>query len=125
MRIHRWLQNPNIDLSSIPSVTFKNAASQSFAEQQRLPLNNPSVPHGIDTPPPSTQTIGSRTVHFETNAALRPILEGVRTQEELDDFLADIEQLRFVFKSSQPEDNTNSNSSFLFRRITGPLEGAP
>ena len=36
------------------------------------------------TPPPPTTTLGARTVYQEAQAALRPLLSGVQTQEQLD-----------------------------------------
>lgn len=51
-------------------------------------------------PSPGTQTIGARAVHQEATAALRPLLEGVRTVEELEDVLEGIESIKYVLPST-------------------------
>jgi len=43
-----------------------------------------------------SSVVGARTVNQEATAALRPIIEGVCTQEELDDVLDDLRDLKSV-----------------------------
>jgi hypothetical protein len=41
-----------------------------------------------------TQTVPARTVFHEANAALRNMITGIQTQEQLDDLINDIEELQ-------------------------------
>ena len=48
------------------------------------------------TPPPATQTVGACAIHQEASAALCPLLNHVRTQEELADVIEDLHALKWV-----------------------------
>lgn len=50
----------------------------------------------LNTPTAPTETIGARTVNQEAQAALRPLLAGVQTQEQLDTLVDRLEDLRYV-----------------------------
>ena len=43
---------------------------------------------------PATQTIGAREVYHETHAALKPLINGIQTKEDLDELLQDLDELR-------------------------------
>lgn len=45
---------------------------------------------------PPTQTIGAREVYHETHAALKPLINGIHTKEDLDELLQDLDELRYV-----------------------------
>ncbi|KAG2006004.1 hypothetical protein CC2G_002363 [Coprinopsis cinerea AmutBmut pab1-1] len=64
-----------------------------------LPLrlvSNPIDPlaQPTQTPPPPTRTVGACEVNHKANTILRPMLAGVRTQEELDDVVEDLRALK-------------------------------
>lgn len=42
----------------------------------------------------STETVSARTVYHETQAAIKPLISGVRTQEQLDSLLDHIQIIR-------------------------------
>lgn len=44
--------------------------------------------------PLSTQTIGSRTVFHEAQTALRPLLANIQTQEQLDNLVDKLDDIR-------------------------------
>lgn len=99
--LHSWLQDPSLDISSIPAVTFNHQSRPLNFPVQQLPTAHISNPlertrASNATPAPSTQTLGARVVHQEATSALRPILESVRTQEDLQEVLDDLEALRYV-----------------------------
>lgn len=48
------------------------------------------------SPPPPTQTIGAHTVNFEATVALHPLLRGIQTQAQLDEIVADLNELQYV-----------------------------
>lgn len=45
---------------------------------------------------PPTQTIGAREVYHKTHAALKPLINGIHTKEDLDELLQDLDELRYV-----------------------------
>lgn len=60
-------------------------------------LSNPLESRHTSTPAPlQTQTIGSRTVFHEAQAALRPLLATIQTQEQLDTLVDRLETIRFA-----------------------------
>ncbi|KAJ3516162.1 hypothetical protein NLJ89_g1290 [Agrocybe chaxingu] len=79
--------------------------------------------------PCPTQTVPSRTVFHEANAALRPLMNGIQTQEDLDDLLDDLNELRAhrqrAANAEQLHDPPilNPKGRPRTQRITGVLEG--
>lgn len=61
------------------------------------------------TPPPPTQTLPARTVFHEAQAALRPLLTGVQTQEQLEGLLDKIGAIQYVLSP-----NSDVASSHLY-----------
>ena len=100
---YSWYQDPNLNVEQVPAAIFDFAglwletttAATSTKSQHDPPIlfANPleCISIGV-TPPPSTQTVGACIVNQEATAALRPIIEGVRTQEELDEVLDDLQE---------------------------------
>ena len=107
-----WYQDPSLNVEQVPTAVFDYAGSRleppTPSESVASVTHHHQAPPRIlfanplerisahATPPPSTQTVGARTVNQEATAALRPIIEGVRTQEELDDVLDDLRDLKSV-----------------------------
>jgi hypothetical protein len=104
--INRWYQNPGLDIDQVPSVTLEDTTRTQH--QNQPPLHSEGLP-GISisnplnrshdlrpTPPAPTQTIGSRAVYQEAQAAaLHPLLAGVQTQEQLDVLVSRLETIRY------------------------------
>lgn len=59
-------------------------------------LSNPLETYDrfISKPPVPTQTIGSRTVFHEAQTALRPLLANIQTQEQLDNLVDKLDDIR-------------------------------
>jgi hypothetical protein len=72
------------ETSSHPNL-FTSAPSNPFQLQPQAP-----------TTPVSTQTIGARTVFHEAQAAIRPLIAGIQTQEQLDGLLDSLQEIQLV-----------------------------
>ncbi|KAG2017269.1 hypothetical protein CC2G_015301 [Coprinopsis cinerea AmutBmut pab1-1] len=135
----RWFKNANLDVSALPTLIFDHAAGtrEELPESKALPipsalLSNPlerRTVAQIASPPPPTQTVGARAVNHEAHALLRPILAHVQTQEQLDDVLNDLRNLRRVRLEAESEGQVvdppvlNPKGRPRTSRITGALEG--
>jgi hypothetical protein len=93
-----------LDLRRIPTVIAREAQVQipenelSVVQQKPLIHPNPlqeqkSNPFTVLLPV-QTQTVPARTVYHEANAALRPLISGIQTQEQLDDLINELGELR-------------------------------
>ncbi|TEB18462.1 hypothetical protein FA13DRAFT_1803470 [Coprinellus micaceus] len=143
-----WLQNPNIDLSQIPPVAVNEGAnrllplpphpssssttSNTHPKQRMADTANPLQPPMPTQPaPPPTQTLPAREIFHETQAAIRPLVNAVRTQEELDDLLDTIQHVRAQQEALRNEDTLhdpptlNPKGRPRTQRLTGPTEGPP
>ncbi|TFK16865.1 hypothetical protein FA15DRAFT_661850 [Coprinopsis marcescibilis] len=89
----RWYKNPETSIEALPVSIFDHAgpwldsAAGSMVPTSGCLLSNPldRVPQmAAHTPAPCTQTVGACKVNHQANAALQLILEGVRTEEELE-----------------------------------------
>ena len=116
-------------------------------------LSNPlDLTHNFTLPAAQpTRTLGARTVYHEAQAALRPLLTNVQTQEQLDTLIEHIGDIRYLLNNLR-YDNTTAHQKITNRRteiaqdhseqihdppvirnkgrprsarITGPLEGRP
>ncbi|KAG2158739.1 uncharacterized protein EDB93DRAFT_1100367 [Suillus bovinus] len=77
---------------SYSTVLPKTHTSVELQWYQDYNLNIQTVAQRNATPP--TQTIGAREVYHETHAALKPLINGVHTKEDLDELLQDLDELR-------------------------------
>ena len=101
--INRWYQNPGLDIDQVPSVTLEDMTWTQHQNQpplhseglQGISISNPlNQSHNLcPTPPAPTQTIGSRAVYQEAQAALCPLLAGMQTQEQLDALVSRLETI--------------------------------
>jgi hypothetical protein len=58
------------------------------------PLSDVSASrHGV-TPPPANRTLGAREVYGEASAALKEVLVGVETADQLQDLLREMQEIR-------------------------------
>ncbi|TFK16815.1 hypothetical protein FA15DRAFT_606341 [Coprinopsis marcescibilis] len=83
------------------------------------------------TPAPHTQTVGACKVNHQANAALRPILEGIHTEEELEGVVEHLHAIQHSCEAAvlegQMHDPAPLNPKGRPRtaQITGALEGCP
>ncbi len=124
--INRWYQNPNLDISQIAPILLNSTLPERNRDQvdvAGLPAYLRTNPLAMTTAPPTigiiggrgtsrdsqvpppTQTLSSRVVHHEVQAALRPLYDDVQTAEQLDSVL---ERLRAV-RREQIEENADFN----------------
>ncbi|KAJ8588723.1 hypothetical protein M405DRAFT_739760 [Rhizopogon salebrosus TDB-379] len=89
----RWYQDPNLNVQTVAAVSLenvpRNSALQSFLTVSSSHISNPldSSSAQLRNAVPPTQTVGAREVYHETHAALKPLINGVQTKEELDELL--------------------------------------
>lgn len=105
-----WYQDRNLDVSTIPptaaneNTTMHNDFSCVVAAETPsnpcLITTAPSNPFQLQpkasTTPGSTQTIEARTVFHEAQAAIRPLIAGIQTQEQLDGLLDSLQEIQLV-----------------------------
>ncbi|KAF8578117.1 hypothetical protein K439DRAFT_1362967 [Ramaria rubella] len=97
---HRWWQDPNIDPATIAPVSLKHTVHEEQLDLRShlLPMSQFSNPlernPGGHTPPPVTQSINARAVYQEAHAALKPLLNGVQTQEQLGKLLGMLKAIK-------------------------------
>ncbi|KAH7903945.1 hypothetical protein BJ138DRAFT_1167358 [Hygrophoropsis aurantiaca] len=100
----RWYQDPLLDITTVSSITRDNTA---YTRTDKANLRSDPIhpshlanPLGSSasqlrlTPAPSTQTVNARTAYQEAHAALKPLLIGIQTQDELDDLKESLDELR-------------------------------
>ncbi|KAF5350515.1 hypothetical protein D9756_008535 [Leucocoprinus leucothites] len=89
----RWYKTPSVDLAAIPVVTQHGELS---AEELRLKDSLASASNPIkwagrrnqgNRTPSCTQTLGAREVHQTVQAAFRPMLAGLQTQDQVEVFI--------------------------------------
>ncbi|TEB38588.1 hypothetical protein FA13DRAFT_1751285 [Coprinellus micaceus] len=98
----RWLQDHRLDTSTIEAVAPNEVHATPLPS--RKTLRNPAtsiISNPLHIPPntrehlqPPTQTLPAREVFHETQAAMRQLISSVNTQEELDDLLGRLEEVR-------------------------------
>ncbi|KAJ7696118.1 hypothetical protein B0H14DRAFT_3658069 [Mycena olivaceomarginata] len=105
----RWYQDPGAAVESVPAVCrMRELGPQEF----RLPTrtirsafaSNPldSTSHET-TPPPQTQTVPARDVFHNVQAAIRPLIAGIQTREQVADLLDSLGKLQYVRHLSPTE----------------------
>ncbi|KAF8813318.1 hypothetical protein BYT27DRAFT_7205888 [Phlegmacium glaucopus] len=99
-------------------------ASSITAELISNPLQNSS-----QQGPPPTATVPARTVLHTAEAALRPLLNGVQTQEQLDALIRNL--IRDTTRENEAREGIrdppvhNPKGRPRTQRLTGPTEGRP
>ncbi|KAF8914327.1 hypothetical protein CPB84DRAFT_81962 [Gymnopilus junonius] len=97
----RWYQDPNINLADIPStgcehITHATRADLAQLNTSQLPsliMSNPLETQAqLQTPP--TITVPAREVLHTAEAALRPLLHGIQTREQLEELVGSLVELR-------------------------------
>ncbi|KAF7349836.1 hypothetical protein MVEN_01284100 [Mycena venus] len=105
----RWFIDPSVDVQQIEAVTFTAGVSNHAIRfsAMSLPLSSISNPvssipsraprnsNGGVTPPPLTRTIPQRQVYAALQADFRAMVNGIQTQEQLDETRARIEQVNY------------------------------
>jgi hypothetical protein len=111
----RWLQNPDFAVESIAAVSrVRGLGPQEFQLPTRTlrsafasnPLDNTS--HET-TPPPRTQTIPARDVLHNVQAAIRPLIAGIQTREQVSELIHSLRDLQFI--STCPHSIDTSDTS--------------
>jgi hypothetical protein len=87
------------EISDIPAIILHPHPHPSTTAQ-----SNPFqlLPHAPNAPVP-TQTIAARTVFHEAQAAIRPLIAGIQTQEQLDALLDSFQGIQLVILLHQIE----------------------
>jgi hypothetical protein len=99
---YRWYQDRNVDLTKIAPVS--NCEIQPQRSEKTIKASTPPAffanplhqaeQGAADILP--TDTVSSRIVFHEAQAALRPLMSHVQTQEELEELIGDLGSLRQV-----------------------------
>lgn len=101
-RYTRWYQDPNIDLSAIPSVSLEHCTTATKAESDQVGplalLCNPLEKNPLQSSQRPTDTIPMRTIHHECQAAIRETTAHIQTREQLDELLTQVDDIACVPK---------------------------
>ncbi|KAJ7778921.1 hypothetical protein B0H16DRAFT_1300474 [Mycena metata] len=97
----RWLQDPSLDLASLPAITKTHEIRPEDVRMviQPIPsLLKPTVSakktlHAPVTAHP-TETLPARDVFHEIQTAIRPLMAHVETREQVDDLLRNLDGIR-------------------------------
>ncbi|TFK16557.1 hypothetical protein FA15DRAFT_662061 [Coprinopsis marcescibilis] len=122
----RWYKDPKVDLKMLPSLIFDYTGphlEKSAASTMPPPclLSNPidHVPAmQFHTLLPATRTIGAQQMNHKANTALRLMLAGIQTEEELTEVVEELLTLR-------EEAAKEGQGRPWMACITGALKGAP
>ncbi|KDQ61784.1 hypothetical protein JAAARDRAFT_45286 [Jaapia argillacea MUCL 33604] len=133
----RWYQNPALDITNIPPITFDHISSQLrldlhpcevLSSLQSNPLQR--APLSAPAPPWPTQTLLAHEVYYEAMAALCPLLNGVQTTEQLKNLTRQLDELHH--QQLLDSDPSIRDPPVLKRKghphtncITGSAEGPP
>lgn len=107
--LHRWYQDPGAAVESVPAVCrMCELGPQEFRLPTRTiqsafdsnPLDSTSQE---TTPPPQTQTVPARDVFHNVQAAIRPLIAGIQTREQVADLLDSLGKLQYVRHLSPTE----------------------
>ena len=100
----RWYQDPHLDITTISTVPLDH-----IADTQVTPKSITTLPGSLLSNPLSrtkhpkastegfsagTQTVPARTVFHKAQAAIRPLLSAVQTQEQLDALVDSLHDLQ-------------------------------
>jgi hypothetical protein len=103
----RWYQDPHLDIKTVPAVTYNHVSDErlgkltSYHDLPGVLQSNPlektrsATTHHVHAP---TDTVSSRTVFHETQAAIHPLIAGVQMQEQLDSLLHQLQLVRCVLQ---------------------------
>ncbi|KAJ7110885.1 hypothetical protein C8R44DRAFT_833352 [Mycena epipterygia] len=86
----RWYQNPDLAVNELDPIIFQDRPTSRLVQftAKALPaasISNPVSALRETAPPPPTQTIPQRTVYNTIQAEVRSMINGIQTQEQLDD----------------------------------------
>ena len=101
-RCTRWYQDPNTDLSTIPSVSLEHCTTVTKAESDHIQVGplallcNPLEKNPSQSSQRPTDTIPMRTIHHECQAAIREITTHIQTREQLDELLTQVDDIACV-----------------------------
>ncbi|KAJ7936500.1 hypothetical protein B0H13DRAFT_1589557 [Mycena leptocephala] len=98
--IRRWFQNPDFAIESVAAISRAHElAPQEFQLPTRtIPSafrSNPldSTSHET-TPPPRTQTVPACDVFHNVQAAIRPLIAGIQTREQVSELIHSLQDLQ-------------------------------
>ncbi|KAG9024797.1 hypothetical protein FRB95_011055 [Tulasnella sp. JGI-2019a] len=94
----RWYHNPQLDVTTVPSVTLNSVTADHPLLTGTIlanPLNQPVEPTGKIAPLP-TQTISAQEVFHHSQAALKAVTCGIKMQEDLQGLLDDMAKIECV-----------------------------
>ncbi|KAJ7846096.1 hypothetical protein B0H14DRAFT_2357784, partial [Mycena olivaceomarginata] len=63
------------------------------------------------TPPPATQTVPARDVFHNVQAAIRPLIAGIQTREQVADLIHNLEGLQYSTKHRRGSPRSNHQST--------------
>ncbi|KAJ7782252.1 hypothetical protein DFH07DRAFT_728359, partial [Mycena maculata] len=93
----RWYQNPRLEVARFSAIIFRDRATSRLVQftATSLPgstISNPVSSSTVPMPPP-TQTLPQRTVYHALQAEVRLMMNGIQTQEQLDDMHEQLGQI--------------------------------
>lgn len=96
----RWYQDPDFATESIPAVCRTHELQPGEFKFETSLIRSVFASNPIDTtshaatPPPRTQTLPARAVFHDVQAAIRPLMAGVQTTEQVEDLVQSLQGLQ-------------------------------
>lgn len=116
----RWYQDPDLDLTKISTVPLDYVGDPRALPKLTTVLLGPLLSNPLSPSKQSkgsvektftsaTQTVAARTVFHEAQAAIRPLLSGVQTQEQLDTLVDSLSSQRECLQQKPPRNFSRSS----------------
>ncbi|KAJ7784244.1 hypothetical protein B0H16DRAFT_1296332 [Mycena metata] len=126
----RWLQDPAVDVQSLPVVSKQRLidptqSSIDFRPIPRLDFGLTAHPDSKLTAPQSsnpTETLPAREVYHEIQTAIRPFMAHVHTREQVDELLGSLNNIRYVAQTPGfPNTSLTTSTSQDMKQRNGRL----
>ncbi|KAF7360034.1 hypothetical protein MVEN_00731200 [Mycena venus] len=98
-----WLQNPKLDMASLPAITKTHQVRPEDLCMVTKPIpsllnlahpkDNSKIPHALMVSHP-TETLPAREVFHDIQAAIRPLMTHVETREQVEDLIRSLDSIR-------------------------------
>ncbi|KAJ6623226.1 hypothetical protein B0H10DRAFT_2162542 [Mycena sp. CBHHK59/15] len=95
-----WYQDPSFAVESIPAVCRTRELAPGEFQLPTRTMRSAFASNPLDTtshettPPPSTQTVPARDVFHNVQAAIRPLIAGIQTWEQVSELIQNLEDLQ-------------------------------
>ncbi|KAJ7833514.1 hypothetical protein B0H14DRAFT_2364269 [Mycena olivaceomarginata] len=101
----RWYQDPGAAVELAPAECRTHELGPQEFKLPTKTIHSAFASNPLDstshdaTPPPRTQTLPARDVFHNVQSAIRPLIAGIQTQEQVTELIQSLETLQYVVRS--------------------------